>query len=137
MGKQQFVNLHSQLQGFFADASLNFSSSNYMCLTFCHVTLLLSFMKMVDYLVTLKDFFFDNSCSIGYKWPFTLKSKRSQIVYRNWMLPEARYFMICFDRTFCFWEQILVWKLLVLIMKDFDNSWLQYGILMLKGRRQN
>ena len=60
------VYLHSQLQRFFAYVSLNFSNSNYRCMTFAHVAILLSFMQLVDEsLVTLKDF--NYFCSLGSK----------------------------------------------------------------------
>ena len=65
------VYLHCHLQRFSADnVRLNFSNSNYSCMTFAHVAILLSFMQLVEEsLVTLKDF--DYSCSLGYKRSIT------------------------------------------------------------------
>ena len=49
------VDLHYQSQHFFANVSLNFSNSNYRCMRFAHVTILLSFIQRVEeYLVALK-----------------------------------------------------------------------------------
>ena len=67
------VYLHSQLQRFFANVSINFSNSNSMWTTFAHVAILFSLMQRVEeYLVALKDF--DYSCSLGYKRPIMHQS---------------------------------------------------------------
>ena len=57
MGKvlEIVVYLHSHSQRFFANVSLNFSNSNYRCMTFAHVAILLSFMQWdEEYLVAQK-----------------------------------------------------------------------------------
>ena len=63
---------HPKLQHFFANVSLNFFNSNYICMAFAHVAILLSFRQRSQaYLMALKDF--DYSYSIGYKRPITSK----------------------------------------------------------------
>ena len=70
---QIIVLSHYHSQHFFANVSLKFSNSNNRRMTFAHVTILLSFMQLIEeYLLAIKRFLL--FLIFGYKQPTTSKS---------------------------------------------------------------
>ena len=74
MRKRESFGYIPLVAAFFANVSLNFSDSNYMCMAFAHLAIILSSMQRYkEYLVVLKGLGY--SFSSGYKRQYASKSK--------------------------------------------------------------